>query len=121
MDTNKLIETYVKLRDKKKELQDKLKADLEPIEEGLMKIESRVLQVMQETGVDKLAGSAGTAFSKINTSVTVADWDKVVEYVRDNDAFDLLEKRVSKTAAQERGDVPGLAVSQTKVVQFRRK
>lgn len=121
MDANKLIDTYVKLRDKKKSMQDDFKAQLEPVEEGLMKVESKLMQMMQDVGVDKLAGAAGTAFVKVNVSMTVADWDEVIGYVKENDAYDLLEKRVSKTAAQERGDVPGLAISQTRVVQIRRK
>lgn len=121
MDANKLIETYVRLRDKKREVQERHKAELEPFDEGLMKIEAKLLDVMNSSKVEKLGGAAGTAFTKINTSVTVADWEQVVDYVRKNEAYDLLEKRVAKSAALERGDVPGLAVNQVKVVQVRRK
>lgn len=121
MNSNDMIETYVKLRDKKKRMQDEHKKELEPIEEGLMKLEARLMQAMEETGVEKLGGTAGTAFTKVNTSISVADWDSVVSYVKDNDAYDLLERRVAKSAALERGDVPGLTVNQTKVVQIRRK
>jgi hypothetical protein len=121
MDANKLIETYVLLRDKKKALQDKHKEELEPFDEGLMKIEAKLMDLMESSGVEKLGGAAGTAFTKVNTSVTVSDWEQVLDYVRENDAYDLLERRVAKTAAMERGDVRGLSVNQTKVVQVRRK
>jgi len=121
MDANKLIETYVKLRDKKKEVQDRHKAELEPFDEGLMKIEAKLLQVMTDSGVEKIGGGAGTAFTKVNTSVTVGDWEKIVDYVKENEAYDILERRVAKTAVLERGDVPGLNVNQVKVVQVRRK
>lgn len=121
MDANKLIETYVKLRDKKKAVQDQHKAEIEPLDEGLMKIEAKLMQLMSDSGVEKLGGAAGTAFTKVNTSVTVGDWDQVVGYVREHDAYDILERRVSKTAAMERGDVPGLTLNQVKVVQVRRK
>lgn len=121
MDANGLIQTYVRLRDKKKEVQDRHKAELEPYDAGLMKIEARLHELMTETGVSKVGSDAGTAFLKINTSVSVADWDEVIQYVKINDAYDLLEKRVSKTAAQERGDVPGLAINQVQVIQVRRK
>ena len=30
----------------------------------------------------------------------VADWDAVLTFIRENDAFDMLEKRVSKTAVR---------------------
>lgn len=121
MDANKLIDTYVRLRDKKKAVQAKHKAELEPFDEGLMKIEAKLMDLMESSGVEKLGGAAGTAFTKVNASVSVADWEQVVSYVRENDAYDLLERRVAKTAALERGDVPGLAINQVKVVQVRRK
>lgn len=121
MNADRLIETYVRLRDKKAELAAKHKAELEPVEAGMMKLESMLLALLDETGADKVSGPHGTAFTKVNTSVTVADWDAVVGYVQEHGAYDLLERRVAKTAAMERGDVPGLNVSQIKVVQIRRK
>ena len=30
----------------------------------------------------------------------IADWDEVVQFIKDNDAYDLFEKRVSKTAVR---------------------
>lgn len=121
MDANKLIETYIALRDKKKQVVEAHQKELEPYDMGLMKLEAKLMGALETAGVEKLGGAAGTAFTKINTSVIVADWEQVVEYVRENDAYDVLERRVAKTAALERGDVPGLAISRTKVVQIRRK
>jgi hypothetical protein len=40
----------------------------------------------------------------------VADWDAVLTFIKNHDAFDMLEKRVSKTAVRshmdETGEVP---------------
>lgn len=120
-DVNTLISFYIQLRDKKKEIQQSHKAELEPIDAGLMKLEAKMQERLAELGVEKAGGEAGTVFTKVNTSYTVEDWDSVVEYVKENDAFDLLERRVSKSAAQERGDVPGLRTTQVKAIQVRRK
>jgi len=121
MTADKLIETYVRLRDKKAELVAKHKAELEPFDAGMMKLEARLIELLDTAGADKVSGPHGTAFTKVNTSVSVSDWDAVVGYVREHEAFDLLERRVAKSAAMERGDVPGLSVSQVRVVQVRRK
>ena len=119
--TDKLIEYYIQLRDRKKDMQARHKQELEPIEGGLMKLEAMLQARLDEMGVDKMGGDTGTVFTKVNTSVTVEDWESVVNYVKSNDAFDLLDRRVNKSAAQERGDVPGLRTSQMKTVQVRRK
>lgn len=120
-DMNQLIDYYVQLRDRKKELQAKHKEELEPIDAGLMKLEARMQEQMGELGVEKVGGDAGTVYTKVNTNVMVEDWQSVVDYVKDNDAFDLLEKRVAKSAAIERADVPGLRFSNVKTIQVRRK
>lgn len=119
MDT--MIGLYVQLRDKKKQVQEQHKADLEPIDAGLMKLEARMQEALEEAGVKQMAGEHGTVFVKVNTSYSVEDWDAVWNYVRDNNAVDVLERRVSKTAVQERGDVPGLRSSQVRTLNVRRK
>lgn len=121
MDMNKLIDFYIQLRDRKKDIQTKHREELEAYDAGLMKLEAKMQEQLTQLGVDKLGGDAGTVFTKTNVSVSVEDWDEVIEYVKCNDAYDLLEKRVSKTAAQERGDVPGLRTTQVKTIQVRRK
>jgi len=121
IDTNTIISYYIQLRDKKKETQDRHKEELEPINVGLMKLEGIMQDRLNEMGIDKMAGDSGTVFTKTNSSVTVDDWEAVVEYIKDNEAYDVLDRRVNKTAALERGDVPGLRTSQFKTVQVRRK
>jgi len=121
MSVDQLIQLYVQLRDKKKEVVDRHKAELEPYDMGLAKLEALMQQKLDESGVEKMGGEHGTVFTKVNSSVTVDDWDSVLDYVRDNEAYDVLEKRVSKQAALERGDVPGLRFSQVKTVNVRRK
>lgn len=118
---DEMIGLYVQLRDKKSEIQAQHKAELEPIDIGLSKLESRMQDALAEAGVTQMAGAHGTAFTKINTSVSVEDWDAVLAYVAENDATDILERRVSKTAVLERGDVPGLRTSQVKTLNVRRK
>jgi len=120
-DTNTLISYYIQLRDRKKEMQMRHKEELEPIEGGLMKLEGMMQERLNDMGVEKMGGDTGTVFTKVNTSITVEDWESVLGYIKSNDAFDILDRRVNKTAAQERGDVPGLRTSQIKTIQVRRK
>lgn len=117
---DKYIELYIALREKKAEVRQRHKEELEPIEAGLMKLESLMAQALESAGISKAGSKAGTAFFKENTSVSVDDWSAVVQYVQDNDAFDILERRVAKSAVLERGDVPGILKVTSKVVQVRK-
>ena len=42
----------------------------------------------------------GTAFLTTVDFANVADWDAVLTFIRDTEAYDMLEKRVSKTAVR---------------------
>ena len=59
-------------------------------------------------------------------SASVADWDAVLDHIRENDAWEMLERRVNKTAVEQFKAVnddlpPGVNWSETQVVNFRRK
>ena len=76
----------------------------------MTKLESWLMQKADEDGVTSFKTTAGTAFVTTTDFANVADWDAVLTFIKENDAFDMLEKRVSKTAVRahmdETGDVP---------------
>ena len=51
-------------------------------------------------GVDSFKTANGTAFLTTTDFARVEDWDATLEFIKGNDAYDLLEKRVSKTAVR---------------------
>jgi len=53
-----------------------------------------------EEGVTSFKTTNGTAFLTVVDYANVADWDATLDFIRDNNAYDLLEKRVSKTAVR---------------------
>ena len=66
----------------------------------MAKLEAYIKEQADEQGVDSFKTGNGTAFLTTTDFAQVADWDAVLEFIKDNDAFDLLEKRVSKTAVR---------------------
>lgn len=97
---NKVIDTYLKLRGEKETLESKTKEKVKSIKEQMAKLEAYIKEQADEQGVDSFKTSNGTAFLTTTDFAQVADWDAVLEFIKDNDAFDLLEKRVSKTAVR---------------------
>ncbi len=97
---NKVIDTYLKLRGEKETLESKTKEKVKSIKEQMAKLEAYIKEQADEQGVDSFKTGNGTAFLTTTDFAQVADWDAVLEFIKDNDAFDLLEKRVSKTAVR---------------------
>jgi hypothetical protein len=55
-----------------------------------------------------VAGNQYTAFTlRRKVRYQALDWPTVYAYIRTNDAFDLLERRLSQSAVEERGLIPG--------------
>ena len=105
-----VVETYLKLRRKKEAVENETKAKVAAIKDSMTKLESWLMQKADEDGVTSFKTTAGTAFVTTTDFANVADWDAVLTFIKENDAFDMLEKRVSKTAVRahmdETGDVP---------------
>lgn len=122
---DQIVESYIALRERKAQLKAKYEADVAPIQEMLDKAEAHLLAEMQKQGVTAFRTDVGTAYSQERTSATVADWDGLLEFVKDKDLWQMLERRVSKTAvdeyvAQNKDLPPGVNYRREVVVNVRR-
>ena len=97
---DQVVATYIKLRNKKLALQAEVKEKTDAITEQMQKLESWIKEKADETGVTSFKTSNGTAFLTTTDFANVADWDAVVDFVKENDAWDMFEKRISKTAVR---------------------
>ena len=55
---------------------------------------------MDAEGETSKKTTSGTAFITTTDFANVADWDATLSFIQDNEAWDMLEKRVSKTAVR---------------------
>ena len=97
---DKVIGTYLKLRGEKEAMEAETKKKVKEIKEQLVKLEAYLKERADETGVDSFKTAKGTAFLTTTDFAQVGDWDALLEFIKDNEAYDLLEKRVSKTAVR---------------------
>ena len=127
LDDVSLLKIFIGLRDRRAQRKAAYDADDAGDKEKQNKIEIEFLRRFQDRGIDNVsARDVGTAYKSTRSSATVADWERVLEYVRENDAWEILERRVNKTACEqfkaEEGDLPpGVNWAETQVVNFRRK
>lgn len=120
-----IVERYVQLRDKKAELKAGYDASVKDIDAALERIENFLLTKMQELGVESVRTPFGTPYVSKRTSASVADWEAVLDFVKANDEWQMLERRVNKTVVaqwrDEHNDLPpGLNWTEERVVNIRR-
>lgn len=119
-----VIRAYRMLRQQKKELVDKQKAELAPFNTKMAKLEAWMLDELNREGADHVGTSEGTAYKTTRSSVTVDDWEAALETVREHELWHMLERRLSKTAVEqyveaEGCDFPGTHISTEIVVNVR--
>lgn len=100
MTVDDVVALYVKLRNEKSEIKRKADEAAGAIETKLDKLEAWIKTKADEQGVTSFKTNHGTAFLTTVDYASVENWDAMVQFVKENDAFDMFEKRVSKTAVR---------------------
>ena len=100
MTVDQVIEAYLKYRNKKEALEAEIKDQVKELKDKMAKLEAWMKTKADAEGVTSFKTAHGTAFVTTNDYANVADWDAVLAFVKENDAYDMLEKRVSKNAVR---------------------
>jgi hypothetical protein len=93
----KLAEIYVKIRDARTALKERFESEDATLKEQLDMLGAKMLELCQEIDADSIRTSAGTIIRKVDTRYWTTDWDAMYQFVEENDAFPLLEKRIHQT------------------------
>jgi hypothetical protein len=95
-----VIRTYMKLRDQKAAIEAEMKDRVSSLKAKMEKLEAYLKTQMDAQGLTSFKSEYGTAFLTTTDYANVADWDVVLDFIRTNEAYDMLEKRVSKIAVR---------------------
>lgn len=114
-----LAAAFRKLRDQKKQVEERHKEELAPIKEKMAKLEAGMLKYLMDNNLEstKTEGGAGTIYRTTVNTVKVTDWETVYQYLLENELEHMLTRSVSKTAvveymeSQEMDEFPGLSIS----------
>ncbi len=105
-----IVEKYIALRDAKAAVSAQYKEKLAKFDLVLDKMEAHLLGEFNKLGIDSIGCDAGTAYKSTRSSASVADWDATLDYIRTNELWNMLERRVAKKAVEEfrdeHGDLP---------------
>lgn len=116
-----LIDEFAMERTEREKLQEKVTA----CTNRMATLESDILQAMAAAGITQAGSTMATATMKQVARPSIKDWSEFHAYVAETGAFELLHKRLSSTAFQERWDageiVPGTEKTESWEVSIRRK
>lgn len=108
-DVDKMVEEYVKLRDIKSEIKAAYEDKQKVLDKQMEEIEQKILEVCKATGVEALRTSHGTATRTIKTRIWTNDWPTFYAFMKEQDAPELLEKRIAQGNFKEwMEDNPGV-------------
>ena len=97
---DEVIATYMKLRGQKEAVEAEVKEKVSVIKAKMEKLEAWIKEQADAQGVTSFKTKHGTAFLTTTDYANVADWDALLNFIRENEAFDFFEKRVSKVAVR---------------------
>jgi hypothetical protein len=123
----KLIDSYIKLRDKKEALVKDQKVEVRKLDEIMEGIEAFLRAHIKSQKVQSISCDAGTAFINRQRSATLADSAMFREFVIANKIFDLADFRPKKDAVEayieehEGRSPPGVNFSTRETVLVQRK
>jgi hypothetical protein len=122
---NDLVEKLLALRAKIEEIKKRHKEELVKYNEAESYLENRLMAVLNENSSRQMRVDAGTFYTAKHISARVNAWSETLDYIRENDAWELLEARVNKTAVQAlmeetNAEIPGVNVTTTYVLHVRK-
>lgn len=95
-----VIKKYMKLRTEKEVAEAEIKQRVDAIKADMAKLEAWLKTKLDADGLTSFKSAYGTAFLTTTDFASVENWDAVLDFIREQDAYDMLEKRVSKTAVR---------------------
>lgn len=125
MKLSEAVSIYIKMRDKKAQMKAEFDASIAPLNEKMEKLEAKLLDVFNKTGMDSVKTEFGTAYTTTRVTASVADREIFMNHIKENDEWALLEVRASKTAVEQYRDTnndlpPGVSMREERVVNIRR-
>jgi len=100
-DLDKLAAIYIKMRDARDTVRREAEAKEKEIEEQMQVIEQEMLDACKTLGADSIRTPHGTIIRSVKSRYWTNDWDSMYQFIREHDAFGLLEKRLHQTHLKE--------------------
>jgi len=92
-----VVKAYLAIRSERDRILREYEARDSKLKDDLKKLESVLLDVCNTVNADSIKTSLGTVIRKLNERYICSDWDNFKQYVLENEAIELLERRIHQS------------------------
>lgn len=96
-DLDQLTSIYLKIRDKRAENKREFENVDKDLEEQQKMLAEQMLDTCKEMNADSIRTPHGTIIRSVKSKYWTGDWDSMYNFIKEHDAFGLLEKRLHQT------------------------
>jgi hypothetical protein len=100
-DAESLVSAYINIRDERDRIISQQKQALKELELQLEAVSKALLEICKENKLDGFRTDFGTVSQITKTEYWTNDWDSLYRFIKENDAFHLLHKRVNQSGMKE--------------------
>jgi len=100
-DAEALVSAYINIRDERDRIINQQKQALKELELQLETVSKALLEICKENKLDGFRTDFGTVSQITKTEYWTNDWESLYAFIKENDAFHLLHKRVNQSGMKE--------------------
>ena len=89
-----LVKIYLTIRTEREKLKSGWEVEDGELEQEMKLLEQSMLTVCNDTNASSIRTESGTVIRSLKERFTTSDWDNFKKFVLDNQAIDLLERRI---------------------------
>lgn len=89
-----LVKAYLTIRNERETLKAQYETNDKVLLDDMDALEKEMLVICNDTNASSIRTGSGTVIRKLNERFTTNDWDNFKKFVMENDAVDLLERRI---------------------------
>jgi hypothetical protein len=94
LNLNELVKIYLTIRTEREKLKASWEVKDGELEQEMKLLEQSMLTVCNDTNASSIRTESGTVIRSLKERFTTNDWDNFKKFVLDNEAIDLLERRI---------------------------
>lgn len=94
---DQLAAVYIKIRDKRHAIKQEYEKQDQGLQEQMQVLEQEMLEICKSVNADSIRTKAGTVIRSVKSRYWTNDWDAMYRFIKEHDAYALLEKRLHQT------------------------
>jgi hypothetical protein len=94
LNLDELVKIYLTIRTEREKLKSSWEVQDGELEQEMKLLEQSMLTVCNDTNASSIRTESGTVIRSLKERFTTNDWDNFKKFVLDNEAIDLLERRI---------------------------